>query len=136
MFQREFADVVEQVGSRVGESGENNDLLVVAVQRIFDFLRQCFQQYLQFGLVVRRDVRHGIQQGLQNGKVFLQITLPCEIVHVRQCELYLLAHGEQVGFLIIRVKVSGGQVVQFHDAVGVVIGDGVQCGAQQVLYAL
>ena len=80
MFQREFADVVEQVGSRVGESGENNDLLVVAVQRIFDFLRQCFQQYLQFGLVVRRDVRHGIQQGLQNGKVFLQITLPCEIV--------------------------------------------------------
>ena len=136
MFQCEFADVVEQVGSCVRERGEYDDLLVVAVQRIFDFLRQCFQQHLQFGVVVRCDVRHGIQQGLQNGKVFLQIALPCEVVHVRQFDLYLLAHGEQVGFLIIRVKVSGGQVVQFHDAVGVVIGDGVQCGAQQVLYAL
>src|SRR5699024_3124729 len=63
--------------------------------------------------------------------------LPCDVVHVFQSNLDLFANGEQIHFLIVGVKIHRtGQIVQLQCQGRIIVGNRIQCGANQVLNAL
>ena len=59
---------VEIVGS-VSKSCKNKHFFIISVERIRNLLLNELLKMLQLGVIFRRDLVHGSQQGLDNGKV-------------------------------------------------------------------
>ena len=131
------ADLLIQILCRVGKRRKNQHLAVVLVQRLALLFGKGLQQRLQLAVMPGRDVRHHTKQKLQRFKIGLQIALPCQIIHIFQCDFYLAPHREQVAFHIVGIKIRRpGQVLQLNDFVWVVGVDRVQRGGNHIPDAL
>ena len=73
---RHAAHVLVQVFRRVRKGGEDQDLLVAGVDRLFDLLADYAEQLAQLVVVLRGDVLHHADQQGQSADVLVDVPLP------------------------------------------------------------
>ncbi len=90
LFLQNVVEVLIEVVGSVGERAEYEDFPVPWIDGGLHFVEDELLQGLQLKVVLRRDGRDGIVQGIEDPLVFYQTVLPAEVVHVFQLHFYLM----------------------------------------------
>ena len=118
LFQQIGTEIFIQVIGGIRKRRKHDHLFVVAVDRAADLPRNQPNQFLQFAVVLRRDIRYHIVQQIQRLTVLHQAGAPTLIFHIRQIDFELFAEGEQrVVVQVFRVKIFiVGHIAHFQHA--------------------
>ena len=98
-------DYSENMGMMPVPRKENNDLLVIAVDRMLELIPKVFYQLLKLAIVLRSNVGQHKARKFQLIPVGLQIAPPCDIVHILQKNLALLGTYEDIVVAIFNIQI-------------------------------
>ena len=106
-FEHKVANVIVEIRGCIGERGEDDEFAVAGIDRMLDLIGDGLQQKLELGIVCRCNILYHTKERVKRVEILTQIVLPCDIVHIRQCNFYFFTNGEQVELLIVTVEVNG-----------------------------
>ena len=75
-FQDMFSQVVIQIIGRVGKGREEQDLMIALIDGVFNLVQNKGLEVLQLGIVLGCDFCHGIQQGVNDFQIAVQVIFP------------------------------------------------------------
>ena len=98
------SEVLVKVFSRIRESREDDNLLVIAIDRMGKLIAKVLYEHLQFAVVLRRDVFEHDQQQTDDFLVGFQITLPRAAIHVGKSYTRFLSAHEEIILAFVAVQ--------------------------------
>ena len=105
--------MVIQIFRGIRERSKYNYFLIPGVDRMLYLFGNGIQQHLELDVMFWRDFFYHSSKRIEGVKIFLQIMLPSQVVHVFQLDPHLSAYREQVAFLVVRIQVpSTGEVLK------------------------
>ena len=99
------ADVVEEVLGGIGKGGKNQHFSITFVNRGSHLFTDNTNEFIQFEIVLRRNIFHHEYQKLEILNILVNIALPRDVIHIPQVNLDFLSYAEEICVLIIIVKI-------------------------------
>jgi len=112
LFLGHPADILIQILRRIRERSEDKNFLIARIDRLPDLIPNNIQKLIQLKVIFRSNIFHHQDQQLQVFQIFIDISLPRDIIHIPKVDLYLLSHTEEicVQIVVVEILLSPGQV--------------------------